>query len=263
MRSALQKFLDNTVAVLKTDSRFVGVAVAGSWIGNTTDDYSDLDLVLVVHDQAYPQVLQEKLKIAESLGPLLSGFTGEHVGEPERLLICLYGPPTIHVDLKFINPADLEQRIENPVVAWERNGELKAAMAKAPPNHPMPSLQWIEDRFWVWVHYTATKIGRGELFETLAALSFFRDIALGPLSLVRHGNLPRRSRRLETHAKEDLPEFLKTVSGYDAGECVQALRGCIDLYRKLRNKMDDGKLIYREKAETASVDYLDIVARGI
>ncbi|MER7057532.1 MULTISPECIES: hypothetical protein [unclassified Streptomyces] len=29
----------------------------------------------------------------------------------------------------------------------------------------MPDLQWIEDRFWIWVHYGATKLGRGELFE--------------------------------------------------------------------------------------------------
>ena len=38
---------------------------------------------------------------AAGLGPLLACFTGEHVGEP-RLLIALYGPPPVHVDLKFV-----------------------------------------------------------------------------------------------------------------------------------------------------------------
>jgi hypothetical protein len=48
---------------------------------------------------------------AGALGPLLSAFTGDHVGEP-RLLICLYGPPLLHVDLKFVTPADLAERVE-------------------------------------------------------------------------------------------------------------------------------------------------------
>ena len=32
-------------------------------------------------------------------------FTGEHVGE-SRVLICLYGPPLLHVDLKFVSLSD-------------------------------------------------------------------------------------------------------------------------------------------------------------
>ena len=43
----------------------------------------------------------ERRTIAESCGGLLAAFTGEHVGEP-RLLICLYGPPLAHVNLKFV-----------------------------------------------------------------------------------------------------------------------------------------------------------------
>ncbi|NRS94850.1 hypothetical protein DFH40_002566 [Clostridium beijerinckii] len=46
--------------------------------------------------------MNERIKIAESLGTLLSAFTGEHVGEP-RLLICLCEPELLHVDLKFVS----------------------------------------------------------------------------------------------------------------------------------------------------------------
>jgi hypothetical protein len=34
-----------------------------------------------------------------------SAFSGEHVGEP-RALICLYGPPLLPVDLKFVSLSD-------------------------------------------------------------------------------------------------------------------------------------------------------------
>lgn len=50
-------------------------------------------------------------ELAGTLGHLLHAFTGEHVGEP-RLLICLYGPELLHVDLKFVTLEMLTQRVE-------------------------------------------------------------------------------------------------------------------------------------------------------
>ena len=64
-------------------------------------------------------MLAEARQFAQRLGPLLASFTGEHVGEP-LLLICLYGPPLIHVDLKFVALHDLEHRVEDGIVVWER-----------------------------------------------------------------------------------------------------------------------------------------------
>ncbi|OAS18998.1 hypothetical protein [Paenibacillus oryzisoli] len=78
-----------------------------------------MDLI-VVYDAVYrEEVMNQRVRIAEKLGNLLSGFTGEHVGEP-RLLICLYGPPPLHVDLKFVTAQELEHRVEDPMILWER-----------------------------------------------------------------------------------------------------------------------------------------------
>ena len=83
---------------------------------------------------------------------MLACFTGEHVGEP-RLLITLYGPPPVHVDLKFASDRGLEQRVEDGLVLWQRDGALDAALRRTAAAWPRPDRQWIEDRFWVWVHY--------------------------------------------------------------------------------------------------------------
>jgi hypothetical protein len=42
---------------------------------------------------------------------------------------------------------------------------MSAALLTGSARFPEPDLQWIEDRFWVWVHYGATKIGRGSSSE--------------------------------------------------------------------------------------------------
>ena len=66
---------------------------------------------------------------AAGLGPLLACFTGEHVGEP-RLLICLFGPPLVHVDLKVVSDTGLDLRVEDGVVLWQREDTLDTALGR-------------------------------------------------------------------------------------------------------------------------------------
>lgn len=114
-----------------------------------------------------------------SYAPLVVGFTGEHVGE-SRLFITLVGPPLLHVDFKFVRVSDFAERTEDPEILWDRDGLLADALAQQPPVTPAFDMQWIEDRFWIWVHYGATKLGRGELFETISFLTYLRETVLGP-----------------------------------------------------------------------------------
>lgn len=63
------------------------------------------------------------LEYASKKGQLIDGFTGEHVGEP-CLLICLLYNPLLHVDIKFLTPYEFRERVENPVVLWEKENIL-------------------------------------------------------------------------------------------------------------------------------------------
>lgn len=255
-----QEFIEQALPVFQKDARILGVAAAGSWITKTMDQYSDIDLIAVVEPGSYEKVMAERQAIVAGLGKLLVAFTAEHVGEP-RLLICLYDDPVLHVDVKFVSLPDLAKRIENPVVLWERDGALSKQIQQSEPKHPMPDLQWIEDRFWVWIHYCALRLGRGELFEVIDMLSYMRGVVLGPLALVSHGQLPRGVRRLELLTKPDVPAFQKTVATYDRGSCVAAINACIDLYQQLRGRaMAQTKIVLRESAEIASIRYLDQVS---
>ncbi|GAA2758939.1 oxalate:formate antiporter [Actinopolymorpha rutila] len=252
---AHEQFLDSLLKHLRDDERFVGLAAGGSLLSGTVDEYSDLDLISVVADEHYAAVMDQRLQLSAAWGTLLSGFTGEHVGEP-RLLICLYDNPLLHIDLKFVVAADLAERIEDPVVLWQRGTVLTDAIEPGDADHPMPDPQWIEDRFWVWIHYAAGKLGRGELFEVVDFLSFVRERVLGPLALVSAGHLPRGVRRLETNVPDFAAELRGTVAAYDATSCGEAIVQCVRLYRELRDRLAPAELVRRHDAERASVAYL-------
>jgi nucleotidyltransferase-like protein len=251
-------FLRGAIERLSRDPRLVGLAAGGSYLTGAMDEWSDLDLVVAVEPAAYAAVMEERPGIAASLGPLLAAFTGEHVGEP-RVLICLYGPPLLHVDLKFASLDALADRVEDPAVVWERDGRMTAALGGGRARFPEPDPQWIEDRFWVWVHYGAAKIGRGELFEALDMLGFLRSHALGPLALVSRGARPSGVRRLETAAPDLAREMERTVAAYDAADCARALGAAVALYRRLRDLAAAPGLVRRTEAETAATALLESV----
>lgn len=174
------------------------------------------------------------MEIARRLGPLLSAFTGEHVGEP-RLLICLYGPDLLHIDLKFVTMSDLDRRIERPVVLWSRDKTaVEARLDRAQIRWPDLAPDWFEARAWIWLHYGAARALRGELFEALGMLAFFREQVLGPL-LHRRARRPQRGvRRLEAFDLDPTGRLAATIARHDLAAVKAALIASIDLYLDLR-----------------------------
>ncbi|MER5796114.1 nucleotidyltransferase domain-containing protein [Streptomyces sp. NPDC001980] len=248
------RFLSDALPRIRTDARVAGVAITGSIVGGRPDVYSDVDLIVVVDDEAYDVVMRERLALIGSWTSLVAGFTGEHVGEP-RVIITLVGPPLLHVDFKFVRASDFAERTEDPEVLWDRDGLLAVALAQRPPAAQPLDLQWIEDRFWIWVHYGATKLGRGELFETIGFLAYLRETVLGPLAARRVGAMPRGVRHLETIAPQEARDLRATLCGYDRHEAGRALLAAVDLYRRWS---DGGAAVVerRRDAEKLAVQYL-------
>jgi len=252
-------FIKSAVDLLAADLRIVGIAAAGSYADNAMDEFSDLDLLVAVEPDRHAAVMEDRQRLASELGPLLAGFTGEHVGEP-RVLICLFGPPLLHVDLKFVALPDAAKRVDDPVVLWERDGRLTAVLSQSEACYPCPDLQWVEDRFWVWIHYAAAKVGRGEFFEAAEFLSFLRSNVFGPLGKRQLGLRPTGVRRLEAVAPEFASELKGTVAGPEAGSILAAIRVCVDLYRRMRSA-DPAPIHPRTSAETAAMEYMAEIER--
>lgn len=263
MTEAHRHYIEKARGLVSADARFAGLAVSGSGSEEgRTDEWSDLDLVLVSYPEHQAALLGEAKAFAAALGDLLAGFTGEHVGEP-RVLICLYDNPMLHIDLKFIPLADFEQRVDDPKVICERDGALSEILARTRGSYPNPDLQWIEDRFWVWVHYGAQRLGRGELLELADHLGFLRNGVLSSLLAMQHGLPARRMRR----AEQDLPpEAVARLGGtlavYERKALIDSFYALIALYRDLRETAAKPELMRHARAEARSLAYLDeVVAR--
>jgi predicted nucleotidyltransferase len=225
--------LDRIVAALRRDDRLEAVLAGGSLVNGGFDEHSDLDLVVLVRPDVYAATMSERRSIAESVGGMLAAFTGEHVGEP-RLLICLYGPPLVHVDLKFVTLEDLRSLVERPRLLWAREAsKVEGCIEVAEVAWPNRSPQWFDDRAWVWLHYCATKLLRGEIYEAIGMLAFFREQILGPMFHREAGRPQRGVRRIEQDARATAA-LTETVPALDKAAALLALERSIGCYIELR-----------------------------
>jgi len=257
-----QQFAERAKQILATNHWVIGLAVAGSWLTNEIDEFSDLDLVLVTKDKISNDK-DSMLGYAKSLGNLLSAFTGEHAGE-SRLLICLYDNPLLHVDIKFVTLDEFYTRVETPVILLDKEDQLKTALANSAHAFPYPDYQWIEDRFWTWIHYALLKIGRGEYLEAFDFFGFLRMIVLGPLLHIKNSNLPRGVRKVETALHQaDLQHLLGTLPAYDAPALLKSLRNAVALYRQLRQILYDNNVLLQVHTEKKVMEYFDEIERSI
>jgi hypothetical protein len=76
-----QAFAAHAAIIAEDDPSIQGLAVAGSWLTQELDEFSDLDLVLITKENVGGNK-EQMVSYAKKFGNLLNGFTGEHVGEP-------------------------------------------------------------------------------------------------------------------------------------------------------------------------------------
>jgi len=249
-------FAYRAAEIWSADPSVIGLAVGGSWLTGEIDEYSDLDLVLVTKEK----ISDDKAKMLEfagRIGDLLSGFTGEHIGEP-RVLICLYDNPLLHVDIKFVTLDEFRHRVEDPVILHDTDGQLRRVIEQTPSEFPFPGFQWIEDRFWIWVHYILLKIGRGEYAEAFDSFAFLRGLALGPLVQIKNGNLPRGVRKVETQlAKEDFVHLKATFPQYSRASLLESLRHSVSFYRQLRSVLFPKDIALQSDTEQRVMEYFE------
>lgn len=248
------QFANKAKQVLEQDENVIGLAVAGSWLTNELDEFSDVDLILITKETISDNK-DKMIAYAKSIGSFISGFTGEHVGEP-RVLICLYDNPLLHVDIKFITLREFETRIENPKILFDRDNQLQKVLNNSTAEFPLPSYQWIEDRFWTWVHYALLKIGRGEYMEAYDFFGFLRMVVFGPLLHLKNGNLHRAVRKVETDLqKADLESLIHTIPAYNKHALLSSLKHAVALYKQLRNTLFDDEVIKNKLAEQKVMEY--------
>lgn len=232
--------LERAVVRFRDDERVVGLVLGGSLALGGADFYSDVDLYVIVRDEAFDAVFAERDEAAEAIGSPLLRFTVEPVpGDSSDYIVTYPGP--VKLDLMYHRESEVVpgSKWKDRPVLKDDSGSLAAVVwgsAGSGPGRPAPeAIAGLEQRFWTWCWYVFGKIVRGELWEALDGLRTIRSLALLPLLDWAAGRPHEGYRRLEHRLDPRMSGLLAaTVVPLRPGELYVALRAEITLFRELR-----------------------------
>jgi hypothetical protein len=167
----------------------------------------------------------------------------------------------LHVDFKWITISGFERRVEDPEILFDRRGLLRQTVLNFPSEgYPVPDLQFHENRFWTWMHYVLTKIGRGEILEAYNYLDEVRSCCIGPVLLQKNKLPPRRLRRAEKLPKNEYEMLLQTIpESCTSKACFEAVIKMVELHDYILKAIDFKGFERDSASEKACLSYSDYI----
>lgn len=253
--AAHRAILQRAIAFAETDPRILGLA-----LHYQQNNWNAEEMVLVTSAESFHRTAPHLKEIAASFGSLVLAY--EPVGHTaSRELICLFDDPVDRIDLIVMPLENLP--LTYSTILCQKGKALTDLLAGQRTVPPHVDLQWMEDRFWVWLHSAANSLREGALFETLEQIGNLRSQILAPLVLCKNKQPTDQLAALEEKGGEDLGSLRATVPLYDARSCEISLREAAKLYVGLRETLAPDSLKRHQRAELAVMRHLHAVKENL
>ena len=240
-----RKLLERAVTRFRDDVRMVGLVAGGSLARGAADFYSDVDLYMVVQDEAFDEIFAERSVTVEAVGSPLFSFDVDPMPGGSTDHIVIYEGP-VKFDLMYLKESDLEPdpKWAGCVVLKDASGRVGAVLSRseglAPPQPTTEDLLELNQKFWTWCWYVFGKIMRGELWEALDGIHSIRSLALVPLLDWAAERSHEGYRRLERKTdRATASRLMATVAAVQPEVLYAALQAEMDLFRSLRAMVFD------------------------
>lgn len=233
------KILRRTIAVLFSLESVVGLCVSGSVASGSPDELSDLDLAVVVNDQQFEALWQERFTLEHRVAPVVFRLDLDEVASYSTVV---YYTNMVKVHFTFMKLGNLHPHVEysNAIALFSRHSGvelwLRSCRSVRSSINTAEILHW-DERFWFWMLHGVSKLQRGETWAALDALHTLRLIIVGFYEWA-HGRIPEGFRRLEqTWPSEDLQQLGKTLTLPKCPEVGKAYVEASQIFLELRRQV--------------------------
>ncbi len=175
-RSAL---LERATRLLKEDSRIAAAWLHGSMGRGTHDEWSDIDLWIVVADDQTEALRGERQEFASRMGPQLLTIEAPQNAPPGgAYLLAMYpGTNGPHILDFSWQPLSSAHRPADTVLLFERASIPPAEPANTELDDMMPRRAVAQTRFfWMMSAIVAKYIARNDTWEVIGLLSFLASV---------------------------------------------------------------------------------------
>jgi hypothetical protein len=175
-----QLVLDRFVAVCQADQRVVAAFLGGSYASGVADEYSDLDLGLIIADEAYDDFFAARESFLQQLGTLLV-LQNSNRRDPDILFFILAGE--VEGDLTLGRASHFQQMHVGPYrILLDKQGILAGVIfppIARPHDEQVKALHGLISWFWHdLAHHFIASMARGQLWSAYGALEDMRRICV-------------------------------------------------------------------------------------
>ena len=234
----------------------VAVAISGSLASGETDEYSDLDLELIVpdEDQIEPTIAW-LTQGAARMGPMLASFPATHLGLRDlRIFFFERENGVVKVDVWVMSAKTFDSMPEMRIVV-DPGGWLRARLAAPHRSGVQREYDFadLHNKFTGWIWFTCIKIARGEYGEAANSLEVMRSFALLPCLQFVHGLPYEGYRKLEARLPAEIVASLQATypAQMRAAELVRALSCLAEMFEAVQPRVSV-KLAYDQRTAKLS-----------
>ncbi len=172
-----RSFLERLIMVCTNDPRVQAALLGGSYAKRTSDEYSDLDLSVIVADEVYEEFYASRAAFLGELGELV--FLA-HFNLP-YIAFTMYADGT-EAELIFASPSRLDQIQCGPFVTLiDKQGILVDAQFPPPDSTPEEQREELQHQiacFWHDFSHFLTAMSRGQLWWAYGQLEELRRLCM-------------------------------------------------------------------------------------
>ncbi len=227
----------------KSLNSVIGIFLSGSSATNTMDQYSDIDIGIVIDSNDNLDSIWKK-RWDWDLPEWFHRFDADHVRD--HFVIYLF-EPNVKADIVLYTmdtlpppeggPYLLTYVKDSKLTDWNETIIRELKEQKPPSTLNVKEIIHDDERMWAWIYYCYLHLARGEYYTLAADFFMLRAIVEKWMAHFRY-QTPFGTRRLETKfLKEDLEKLNLLFPTPDRISLTQACKELIDLTLELRKEI--------------------------
>ena len=217
-----QAALDSLLAAFEADSRIAGVIVVGSGSVGFADEYSDIDLDVVMHaaDDVAPVVVEWTARIREMFD-VWGQFGVDYA--PDSFLRGFLLANYLELDIGFVYLGNLAAGKWRWRVAFDRSGQIEDIQQRTWAAHQGPDVRAEYEHalgiIWHNVLHVAVAVRRGQVWRAMHDLDTVRQMAIAMAGL-RHDLNVKRARYADELPAEFRAALERSLPGSATPEAI-------------------------------------------
>jgi hypothetical protein len=260
MHPELKKIFDSSVERMKADSRVLAGFVTGSADTSHEDEYSDVDAVFIVTDDAFGDIIASLSNFFAAMCDRMELVWAERFNNDMHhnyAVLMRVGEDLLQYDISIDKQGfRTKRKVSAQQQIFDKTGCLEITQEPPPQQFSPELLKWHIEAYWVWIYIHAKYLRRGDFIKLVYVQ---QELFNNHIVILRNLHKQALAFNWWPQALKALPEAGKRdwMMRYLGHPDINSIR------EKLMNQIETFSADARKMCQTLNIDYPDSTEKAV